>query len=166
MFRRAINVLVSNAVLLSIAAHGQLGMPVCAKTSDAGDKAKPAAAVKKEPIRIGWIASMSGSGKFPSELLLSGAQLYLDQIHHQMAGRPVVLTVENDETNPATAVAKCRKLVEQDKVHLINGIFFSHIAYALLPHAEEYKVPIVIATAAGDDVTQRKRNRWFTRTSY
>jgi branched-chain amino acid transport system substrate-binding protein len=135
-------------------------LPVRAETTPASDK--PA----NDVIRIGWMASLTGSGKMPSEHLLEGAKFYLEQIKNKMAGKQVELIVENDESSPATGIMKFKKLTEQDKVDVINGVFFSHIAYAMLPHVEKAQVPVVIATAAGDDITQRKQSKWFIRTSY
>jgi branched-chain amino acid transport system substrate-binding protein len=124
------------------------------------------AAPQKKAIRIGFIASLSGAGAMPSHLLLNGAQLYLDQCHHKMAGRPVEFFVKNDETDRATAAAKVRELVEQDNVNLITGVFFTHIAYAIMPTVDKYQIPLVDATAGGDDITQRKRSKWCIRTSF
>jgi branched-chain amino acid transport system substrate-binding protein len=117
-------------------------------------------------VRIGYIVSLTGAGKMPSELLLKGAELYLDEIHGKMAGKTVRLFVENDETNPAMAIGKVRKLVEEDRVNLINGVFFSHILYAIEKSVEKYQIPVVVATAAGDDATQRKVSKWIVRTSF
>ncbi len=120
----------------------------------------------KNAIRIGFIASLSGAGAMASQLLLNGAQLYLDQCHNTMAGKPVEFFVKNDETDRATAAAKVRELVERDNVHLITGVFFTHIAYAIMPTVDKYQVPLVDATAGGDDITQRKRSKWCIRTSF
>src|SRR5277367_869130 len=54
----------------------------------------------KEPIRIGFIASLSGPATPSSKAMVNGIKLYLDQIHNEINGRPVVLKVENDEGNP------------------------------------------------------------------
>jgi branched-chain amino acid transport system substrate-binding protein len=135
-------------------------LPVRAETAPVSDRAN------SDVIRIGWMASLTGSGKMPSEHLLEGAKFYLEQINNKMAGKQVELIVENDESSPATGIAKFKKLAEQDKVDVVNGVFFSHIAYAMLPHVEKAQIPVVIATAAGDDTTQRKHSKWFIRTSY
>ena len=98
--------------------------------------------------------------------MLNGIQLFLQLRHNKMAGRNVQLIVENDESSPATAAAKVRKLVEDDKVDMIDGLLLANIGYAVAPLAEKYKIPMVYAVSAGDDLTQRKRANWIVRTSY
>src|ERR1700731_3618205 len=68
-----------------------------------------------EPIKIGVEFPLTGSSQEAGTCLLNGFKLYLDQIHNTMGGHKVQLLAENDETNPATAKAKVRKLGLEDK---------------------------------------------------
>jgi len=97
--------------------------------------------------------------------MCNGFSLYLDQIHHHMAGRPVKLIIENDESDPGTAVRKLYKFLDEDKVNVISGFLFSHVLYAVTPVAEKYKMPTVDAISGADDVTQRKKSKYVLRTS-
>src|SRR3990167_5561224 len=73
-------------------------------------------AAQKTPIKIGLVVTLTGAVSATGKGMVKGMELYLDDIKHKMAGHPVELIVENDEGNPATAMAKIQKLVEQDKV--------------------------------------------------
>jgi branched-chain amino acid transport system substrate-binding protein len=130
----------------------------------AGKAATPSAT--SEPLKIGFIASLSGVGTDPSKDMVNGIQLWLDQCHGKVAGRDVQLIVENDESNPATAIAKVKKLVEQDKVDVLDGLLLANIGYKVAPAVEGYKLPMIYAVAAGDDLTQRQHTNWILRTSY
>lgn len=88
--------------------------------------------------------------------------LYLDQVGRKMAGRHVQLIVENDESNPATAVLKLGKLVQQDKIDILSGICFAHIARALVSEVDKYQIPTITVVAA-DEITQRRRTKWMLR---
>jgi branched-chain amino acid transport system substrate-binding protein len=121
---------------------------------------------EKGTIRIGFIGSLSSVGAELGKRLLNGMNLYLDEIHHTMAGKKVELFVENDESNPATGVAKVHKLLEQDKATLLCGIMFAHILYGIAPTVDKLQVPFVIMVSGADDITQRRRTKWMVRTSY
>jgi branched-chain amino acid transport system substrate-binding protein len=97
--------------------------------------------------------------------MVKGITLFMEQNHNSLAGRKIELIVENDESNPATGIAKVRKLIEQDKCTIIDGFLLANIGYAVAPLAEKYKVPMILAVAASDDLTQRRRSDWVLRTS-
>lgn len=144
-----------------------------APPTDKGTAASAASSASGAPqadnsntIKIGFITSLSGAGAEAGKQMLNGLQLYLDQVHNQMAGKKIQLIVENDESSPVTAMARVRKLVENDKVSLLSGIFFAHIMYAIAPLIEKYKIPFVDVVSGADDLTQRKRSPWLVRTSW
>src|SRR5918996_3944654 len=98
--------------------------------------------------------------------MVNGLTLYLDEIGHQMAGRKVELIVEDSQARPDMALTKLRKLVEHDRVHLVAGVLFGHIGYAMAPKVEEYKIPGLFTVAASDDLTQRRKYKWVIRTGW
>ena len=122
--------------------------------------------VEKGPIRIGVVLPLSGAAAESGQNLLKGFSLYMDEIHHKMSGRPVELLVENTESSPATAVAKFHKLIDQEKVPLLAGIYLSSELYAVAPVADAGKTPFLVMSAGADNVTQRKNSHWIVRTCY
>ena len=74
-----------------------------------------------------------------------------------MSGRKVEVILEDNEGNPATALVKARKLVENDRVHMIAGVILSNVAYALVPYIEGQEIPTMYPINSADDLTQRKR---------
>ena len=75
----------------------------------------------KGPIKIGYISPLSGGMAANGKDMLTGIELYLQEIGYQVAGRKIELLVEDDEANPATGLTKTRKLVEKDGVHIMTG---------------------------------------------
>jgi branched-chain amino acid transport system substrate-binding protein len=132
----------------------------------AGNAKSEANTVSKPPLKIGFLASLSGADAVPARELLNGFQLYLDQMHHQMAGQKVELLIENDEGNPAMGIEKAHKLVEQDHVILIDGLSITPVSLGVAPLADKLRVPIVDCLAASDELTQKRHYKWFLRTSY
>src|SRR6266481_2598694 len=78
--------------------------------------ATPATAA--EPIRIGFMAPLSGLFAQAGKDMLDGLRLGLEEAGFQAGGRRIELITEDDEGNNSTAVAKYRKLVEHDRVHV------------------------------------------------
>jgi branched-chain amino acid transport system substrate-binding protein len=121
---------------------------------------------KDNPIKIGYVVPLSGASEGAGKQIVNGMQLYLDQIQHKMAGRPVDVIVENDGTNPASAVEKVHKLVKQDNVSMISGVYMTNALYAMAPVVESYHLPFIVVSSGAADVTQRKRQKWLVRPGY
>jgi branched-chain amino acid transport system substrate-binding protein len=138
-----------------------LGVAVLALLVGAG--AVPA---QPGPIKIGFVTDLTGIAAQAAKDMVNGLTMYLDEVGSQMAGRKVEVIVEDSQARPDVALSKLRKLVEHDRVHLIAGVLFGHLGYALAPKIEEYRIPGLITVAASDDLTQRLKYRWVIRTGW
>jgi branched-chain amino acid transport system substrate-binding protein len=123
-------------------------------------------AAAQGPIRVGFISPLTGAIAAAGKDMYSGCELYWQESGWQMAGRKVEVILEDNEGNPAVALAKARKLVENDKVHLIAGVILSNVAYALVPYVEGQEIPTMYPINSADDLTQRKRPKWLIRTGF
>lgn len=121
---------------------------------------------QKGPIKIGFLAPMTGGAAQVGKDMVNGLTMYLDEIGHQIAGRKVEVIVEDTQGKPDVALTKLRKLVESDKVQVLAGGLFAHVGYALAPKVDEYKVPMLYPVMAADDLTQRKPSRWVVRNGW
>jgi branched-chain amino acid transport system substrate-binding protein len=117
-------------------------------------------------IKIGLIVSTSGVAADGGPDLVNGFKLYLDQVHNKMSGRQIDLIVENDESNRATALAKIKKLLEQDHVDVIAGLILSNIALVAAPISEKAHVPLLLPVTGADDLTMRNSSPWVIRLSF
>jgi len=120
----------------------------------------------KGPIKIGFIAPLSGGMAANGKDMLTGMELYLDEIGYQVAGRKIEFIVEDDEANPAVGLTKTRKLVEKDGVHIMTGGLMASTAYALAPYIDSKEIPMTYPIMAADDITQRKIPKWIIRTGW
>ena len=121
---------------------------------------------QQPPIKIGFTTDLTGTAAQAAKDMVNGLTLYLDEIGHQMAGRKIELIVEDSQSRPDAALTKLRKLVEHDRVHLVAGVLFGHLGYALAPKVEEYRIPALFTVTAADDLTQRLKYRWVIRTGW
>ena len=107
---------------------------------------------QKKPIKIGFLAPLTGAAAQIGRDMENGFTMYLEAPGHQMAGRKVELIVEDTAGNPGTAITKFRKFVESDRVDMVVVETFAHIGYALAPKADEYKMPTIFCAcgSSGD----------------
>ena len=123
-------------------------------------------AAEKGPIKIGFIAPSTGNWAQNGKDMEGATRTFLEEVNYTAAGRKIELIVEDEGESPQTAVMKARKLINQDKVDLLAGIWTTSSAYAVATLSEAAKVPLIITLSAGDDVTQRKRSPYLARVSF
>lgn len=127
--------------------------------------APPASAATGEPIRVGFMAPLSGMFAQAGKDMLDGFRLYFEEVGFQAGGRKIELIAEDDEGNNATAIAKYRKLVERDRIHVLAGLLLSNIGYAVHPMVEKDQVPALFLTTP-DDLTKRRPAKWMARLNF
>jgi branched-chain amino acid transport system substrate-binding protein len=126
----------------------------------------PSAALAQGPIKIGLLVPLTGAASALGKDMLNGTELYLDEIGRQVGGRKIELIVEDTEGVTATALTKARKLVDQDKVHILTGGLLASTGYALHPFVDAQKIPTTYPVMSSDDLTQRKPAKWVVRTGW
>jgi branched-chain amino acid transport system substrate-binding protein len=142
------------------------GLLIAAAAILSGQAPSQANAPTTAPIRIGFLAPLSGPYVQNGRDILNGFLLALDEMSYRVAGRPVELIVEDDEAIPAVGLTKARKLVERDNVHLMAGALLSSTGYALAPYLDSVGMPMLYPVVSADDLTQRNRSKWIVRTGW
>ena len=114
----------------------------------------PALAV--EPIKIGLVAALSGQSAKSGEALTRGLTIAIEEINADggILGRPVELIRRDDESNPAKGMLAARELVQREKVTVLFGGLDTPVSLAIVPLANQMKVPFMGAWAAGTAITQ------------
>jgi branched-chain amino acid transport system substrate-binding protein len=120
----------------------------------------------KEPIRIGFITPISGTFSADGDFMRQGFEMYLEKVNYQVAGRKIQVVNEDDKTDPRTGLIKARRLVEEDKVHMIAGVMASNVAYAIKDYVVDNKIPLIITNAGADDLTSRDFSPYVFRSSF
>ncbi|MDB5603358.1 MAG: hypothetical protein JWP25_258 [Bradyrhizobium sp.] len=109
------------------------------------------------PIKIGLLAPLTGVVASGGKEMVEGVQFYLDQVKNQIAGRKVELVIEDDASNPDTALQKARRLVEQGNCHMLIGNLLANTGLAVANYVKGTGTPYFIPIIAADDLTQRAR---------
>jgi branched-chain amino acid transport system substrate-binding protein len=124
------------------------------------------AQAQKGPIKIGFLAPVTGGAAQIGKDMVNGLTMWLDENNHQIAGRKVEVIVEDTQGQPNIALTKLQKLVESDRVQVLAGGLFAHVGYALAPKVDQLKVPMLYPVMAADDLTQRKPVKWVVRNGW
>ena len=123
------------------------------------------AQAQSAPLRVGFLTVRQGALAAGGKQMEEGIQLFLKERNGMIGGRKVELIVADTGGNPVGAKTKTQELVERDKVHVIIGPLAAFEALAIDDYIGQSKTPIISPSAAAEDLTQRKPNPWFVRTS-
>ncbi len=125
-----------------------------------------ASRAQRPPLKIGLLAPITGPQAANGKEMVNGLELFLEQEGYRLAGREARLIVADDESKPATGLAKLRGMVESQGIHVVIGPLSAAVGYAIRDYIEARKLPTLFAVAAGQDITQRKASRYITRTAF
>jgi branched-chain amino acid transport system substrate-binding protein len=113
-----------------------------------------------EELRIGYVAPTTGIFAQVGKDMVDGFQMYLDDVKGDFGGAKVKFIVEDEQAKPDTAVTRAKKLILQDKVHLLVGGLLASSGYALAPVSTADKTVYVVPVSAADDLTQRDLSKY------
>jgi branched-chain amino acid transport system substrate-binding protein len=116
--------------------------------------ALPASA--QETVKVGLVAAMSGQSAKSGEAIVRGLSIAVDEINAKggLLGKKVELLVRDDESNPAKGAVAARELVQREKVAALFGGLDTPVSIAIVPFANQSKVPFMGVWAAGTPITR------------
>jgi branched-chain amino acid transport system substrate-binding protein len=121
----------------------------------------PIAGHAAEPIKIGLVTALSGQSALAGEAITRGLAVAIDEINAKgglLGGRKLELVRRDDEANPAKGVVAARELIFKEKVAVLFGGLDTPVSMAIVPVANQEKVPFVGPWAAGTAITRNGAN--------
>ena len=108
-----------------------------------------------EPIKIGYIATLTGEGSTWGQHERDGALMAVKEINEAggLLGCPVELVYYDIKGKPEDAVNAVRRLVFEDKVVVIGGSNYSSIQLAISPIVNREQVPVMGTATTNPAVT-------------
>jgi branched-chain amino acid transport system substrate-binding protein len=97
------------------------------ETAAATGGAESGGAASGEPIKIGASLPLTGDFSEPGVAAQQGYQIWADQVDAAggLLGRPVEITIKDDQSDQNVVVTDYNALIQQDKVDLLLGTFSS-----------------------------------------
>jgi branched-chain amino acid transport system substrate-binding protein len=110
----------------------------------------------QQTIKIGLVTALSGQSARAGEAITRGLQVAIDEINAKggVLGRKLELLRRDDESIPAKGVIAARELYFKEKVAVLIGGLDSPVALAIVPIANENKLPFMDPWAAGTPITK------------
>jgi len=110
----------------------------------------------QDTLKLGLVAAMSGQSAKSGEAIVRGLTIAIDEINAKggVLGKKVELVVRDDESNPAKGVVAARELVQREKVAGLFGGLDTPVSMAIVPFANQSKVPFMGVWAAGTPITR------------
>jgi branched-chain amino acid transport system substrate-binding protein len=121
-------------------------------------------AFAQEAIKIGLVTALSGQSALAGEAITRGLTVAIDEINAKgglLGGRKLELVRRDDEANPAKGVVAARELIFKEKVAVLFGGLDTPVSMAIVPVANQEKVPFVGPWAAGTGITKNGANPNF-----
>jgi branched-chain amino acid transport system substrate-binding protein len=140
--------------MLSSLSHLTRRLLLAGATAAATVVALPAMA--QDTLKVGLVAAMSGQSAKSGEAIVRGLSIAIDEINAKggVLGKKVELVVRDDESNPAKGVVAARELVQREKVAMMFGGLDTPVSMAIVPFANQSKVPFMGVWAAGTPITR------------
>ncbi|MFL6566772.1 MAG: ABC transporter substrate-binding protein, partial [Burkholderiales bacterium] len=114
----------------------------------------------QQTIKIGLVTALSGQSARAGEAITRGVQVAIDEINANggvrvgSQSRKLELLRRDDESIPAKGVIAARELYFKEKVAVLIGGLDSPVALAIVPIANENKLPFMDPWAAGTPITK------------
>ncbi len=111
----------------------------------------------EDTIRIGLVTALSGQSAKAGEAITRGLVVAIDEINAKgglLGGKKLELVRRDDEGSPAKGVVAARELIFKEKVAVLVGGLDTPVSMAIVPLANQEKVPFVGPWAAGTPITK------------
>ena len=118
----------------------------------------------QEPVKIGVIQPLTGDVAFDGQTAVEGARLaakFINDAGGVLDGRMIELVVEDGRCEPSESVSAAEKLIVREKVSAIAGCFCSSSTGAVMPLAEENKIPLVTGISTSPSLTEQGNEYFF-----
>jgi branched-chain amino acid transport system substrate-binding protein len=87
----------------------------------------------QQPVKIGFITTLSGPGGYLGQDIRDAFQLAIDAEGGKLGGVPVQLSIEDDGLKPGQAKQIADRMMKSDGIKLFTGVVFSNVASAIVP---------------------------------
>jgi branched-chain amino acid transport system substrate-binding protein len=138
--------------LLAVAAAGAMAaaLPVAAQT----------------PLKIGFIAELSGPQGPLGQDQYDAFMLLVEQNGGRLGGVPVQVIREDSQLKPDVAVQIVDKLIERERVPIITGVTFSNVMMAIHKKITEKEVFLIGSNAGPSPIAGAQCSPFFFSTSW
>jgi len=125
----------------------------------------PAALAQGDPIKIGVVLPYAPPFEIYSRSMEIAIKMAIEEVG-PIGGRKVEAIFENDENKPPQSIAKAKKLMSSDKVHVLLAGLASNLAIPVAQEAVAAEQPTIIINAGAGNITGKDCSPWVMRVSF
>lgn len=122
--------------------------------------------VLADPVKIGFLATLSGPSAVLGQHMRDGFLLAVKELGGKLGGQETEVIVVDDELKPDVAVQKAKGLMERDKVDFIAGLVFSNVAGAVVKPVTANDTFLISANAGPSTIAGAGCSPFFFAASY
>ncbi|MGD9945291.1 MAG: ABC transporter substrate-binding protein [Burkholderiaceae bacterium] len=126
--------------------------------------AMPAAA--QQPIKIGFVAELSGPQGALGQDQYDAFMLVVEQNGGKLGGVPVQVLREDSQLKPEVAVQIVDKLIERERVPIITGVTFSNVMMAIHKKITDKEVFLIGSNAGPSPIAGAQCSPYYFSTSW
>jgi branched-chain amino acid transport system substrate-binding protein len=120
----------------------------------------------QQPIRIGFVAELSGPQGALGQDMYDGFMLVVNRNGGKLGGVPVEVIKEDTQLKPEVATQIVQKLMEKDRVSIITGVTFSNVMMAIHKPVTEKEVFLIGSNAGPSPIAGAQCSPFFFSTSW
>jgi branched-chain amino acid transport system substrate-binding protein len=148
---------------LSALLAGAVAMTLAACASSGNNGGASASPTVKTPLTIGASVSLTGDFADSGKAVKRGYDLWASQVNAAggVLGRPVVMKIVDDASDPTQVVTNYQNLINRDKVDLVFGPFSSLLTVPASQVAHRYGYAFLEPAGGGPKVFAQNLNNLF-----
>lgn len=112
-------------------------------------------------VKVGFMATMSGSAAALGQDMYDGFMLALEQNGGKLGGQKIDLVKEDDQLKPDVGVQIVQKFIEKDKVDIVAGVTFSNVMMAIAKPLADADMTFVGSNAGPAPLAGKQCNKGF-----
>ena len=112
-------------------------------------------------VKIGFMATLSGSAAALGQDMVDGFNLALEERGGKLGGQTIQLFKEDDQLKPDVGVQAVQKFIEKEKVDLVAGVTFSNVMMAIAKPLADAGMTFVGSNAGPAPLAGKQCNKGF-----
>lgn len=126
----------------------------------------PVAVQAQSPIKIGFVAELSGPQAVLGQDQYDGFMLFVEKNGGKLGGVPVAVLKEDSQFKPEVALQVVQKLIEKEHVSIITGVTMSNIMAAIHKPVTDQKVFLIGSNAGPSVISAEACSSYLFMTSF
>jgi len=123
-------------------------------------------ALAADPVKIGFITSLSGPAGIIGEHMKNSVELALDHLGRKVGGLDVEVIYGDDQRKPDVGKQLADEMLKKHRVHFVSGIIWSNVMLAVAPTVTQAGTFMIGTNAGPHELAGKMCHELFFTTSW